>query len=92
MTNKKQLKEGVGKKELHTIPFKKEYSTATDNVKIGGIATNTSCFWTHNWGKWVETERGNTLHSGTSRVQGKYLIQERMCLSCGKKELNEQQS
>lgn len=44
----------------------------------------------HNWSKWKETKREDLLKTNRQRV-GYFLLQERECKTCGKKEFDKQQ-
>lgn len=46
----------------------------------------------HKWDKWKEIEKGDISLEMKSIVIGKYIIQERECDICGKKQLKEVES
>jgi len=55
------------------------------------------CFWSHDWDKWIEIERGNIISRSLRDpkrepfVTGKVIIQERQCKNCGIKEIFKQE-
>lgn len=40
------------------------------------------------WGPWLEVEKGELLDPETKAKYGVYLIQERTCTKCGRKDRN----
>lgn len=46
------------------------------------------CWWfTHIWDRWETIEKGQNMRGDD--VIGRYLIQQRECKDCGKKQLNQ---
>jgi len=48
--------------------------------------------WSHNWTKWTTTERGTGYRSESSFSIGRYEMQRRECIVCGKSQLRETMS
>jgi hypothetical protein len=47
-----------------------------------------SCWpWSHNWSKWQVIERGKVVKVNQTAPVGSYLLQERTCYECNKKQL-----
>lgn len=46
------------------------------------MLAKSQCWFWHDWSKWKVTERGN-ITSGP-RTVGRYFVQERNCLRCGR--------
>lgn len=52
-----------------------------------------TCFWFHKWTRWRDVEEGGLGRrdkDGNLRVIGRFLVQERNCQTCGKRELREE--
>jgi hypothetical protein len=43
--------------------------------------------WLHNWSKWEDIEQGSVIHIKSQVIIGKYIVQERICAECNKKQL-----
>jgi len=53
------------------------------------------CFVFHDWTNWSEIERGQiqaTMFGGITGNRGNYLVQERKCMRCGKRQLDTQRT
>ena len=67
-------------------------------VLQGGKATSKpkkrSCFWRHDWDIWKTIDTGEIFRvhyaTGHRGVVGNYLLQQRVCKTCGKVELDQQ--
>lgn len=49
-----------------------------------------TCYWNHEWLKWKETRRGQTLDftfAKEGRITGAFIEQEKECLKCGIKKI-----
>lgn len=50
-----------------------------------------TCWWSHQYGKWEEVQRGDIGKQnpdGTDKVVGIWVQQERVCKVCGFREVN----
>jgi hypothetical protein len=48
--------------------------------------------WSHNWSKWEDIERGKVVKVNQIVPVGSYLLQQRTCYDCNKKQLRREVS
>jgi hypothetical protein len=59
---------------------------------------NGCILWFHKYDKWRVIDSGDVMTNGTRmmpleepQVKGKYIIQQRSCMTCGKSQINKQE-
>ena len=43
----------------------------------------------HKWSKWEDIQEGDVLSRTTRNVIGRYIMQQKVCQKCGKKQLRD---